>query len=193
MISELFEWWQNLKGFEFILWCIALLFSLLFVVQTIVSFFIGGDHSDIDAVGDDGHGDATQFFTLRNMIAFFTMFGWAGLAAYKSGISSAWVVLIAVAAGSLMVYLLYFLMQKAGKLKQSGTLQIKNAINQIGETYLRIPAQRGGVGKVQIQVQGRYMELEAMTDDKEDIATGRPIKVINTLNERILLVTSSIA
>ena len=193
MLSEFFDWWQKLEGFELILWCIALLFSLLFLIQTVVSFFIGGDHSDIDAAGDDGHGDATQFFTLRNMIAFFTMFGWSGLAAYKSGISNVWVTVIAVASGCLMVYLLYFLMQKAGKLKQSGTLQMKNAVSQIGETYLRIPAQRGGIGKVQLQVQGRFMELEAMTDDTEDIATGRPIKVVSTLNERILLVTSSIA
>jgi hypothetical protein len=190
MLVELFEWFAQLKGFELILWCIALLFSLLFLIQTIVSFFIGG--GDRDSFGDDGHGDSSSFFTLRNMIAFFTMFGWTGLAAYKSGIPNAWVVVIAVAAGVLTVYMLYFLMQKASKLRQSGTLQMKNAVNQVGETYLRIPGQRGGMGKVQIQVQGRLVELDAMTDDSDDIATGKPIKVVNTLNERILLVTSNL-
>lgn len=192
MLGELFQWFAQLKGFELILWCIALLFSLLFLIQTIVSFFIGGGDGDVDSFGDDGHGDASSFFTLRNMIAFFTMFGWTGLAAYKSGISNAWVVVIAVAAGALTVYMLYFLMLKASKLRQSGTLQMKNAISQVGETYLRIPAQRSGMGKVQIQIQGRLMELDAMTDDGEDIATGRPIKVVSTLNERILLVTSNL-
>lgn len=174
-----------------ILWCIALLSSLLFFIQTVVSFFIGGDHSDVDDVGDEGHGDVSRFFTLRNMIVFFTMFGWAGLTAYKSGISNAWVIVIAVAAGMLMVAILYFIMTKATRLRQSGTLQTKNAISQVGETYLRIPAQRNGIGKVQIHVQGRLMELDAMTDDKEDIATGKPIKVVSTLNERILIVTSN--
>lgn len=101
------------------------------------------------------------------------MFGWTGLAAYKSGIPNAWVVVIAVAAGVLTVYMLYFLMQKASKLRQSGTLQMKNAVSQVGETYLRIPAQRGGMGKVHIQMQGRLVELDAMTDDGEDIASGR--------------------
>lgn len=190
MLIEFFEWWAQLKGFELILWCIALIFSLLFFIQTIVSFFVGNGDGDIDSFGDDGHGDATSFFTLRNMIAFFTMFGWTGLAAYKSNIPNVWVVVIAVLAGAATVYLLYFIMQRASKLRQSGTLQMKNAISQIGETYLRIPAQRGGLGKVQVQVQGRLMELDAMTDDKEDIITGKPIKVLNTLNERILLVTS---
>jgi hypothetical protein len=189
MLGEFFRWLLQLKGFELILWCIALLFSLLFVLQTIVSFFIGGN-DDIDSFGDDGHGDGSGFFTLRNMVAFFTMFGWTGLAAYKSGIPNAWVVVIAVAAGVLTVYMLYFIMQRASRLRQSGTLQMKNAVSQVGETYLRIPASRGGMGKVQIQVQGRLMELDAMTDDDEDIATGRPIKVVGTLNERILLVSS---
>jgi hypothetical protein len=69
---------------------------------------------------------------------------------------------------------------------------MKNAINKIGETYLRIPASRSGIGKVQVQVQGRLMELEAMTDDGEDIATGRPIQVVNILNNQVLLVTSNL-
>jgi hypothetical protein len=84
-------------------------------------------------------------------------------------------------------------MRNTAKLKHSGTLQMKNAINQIGETYLRIPAQRQGMGKVQVQVQGRYIELDAMTDDTSDIATGRPIQVKNILNNQILLVTSNLA
>lgn len=193
MIFDFFDWLLNLKGFELILWCIALLFSFLFVIQIIISLFIGGGDGDFDDVGDDGHGDASQFFTLRNMIAFFTMFGWAGLTAYKSGLSNAWVIVIAVASGVSMVALLVFLMTRAAKLRQSGTLQMKNAVSQIGETYLRIPAKRSGIGKIQVQVQGRLMELDAMTDDTEDIATGRPIKVVSTLNERILIVTSLIA
>ena len=175
-----------------ILWCIALLFSLLFVIQTVISMFIGGGDGDIDAMGDDGHGDASQFFTIRNMIAFFTMFGWSGLAALKSGIPNSWVIVIAVGSGVATVAMLYFIMTRVTRLRQSGTLQHKNAVSQIGETYLRIPASRNGIGKVQIQVQGRLVELEAMTDDPEDIATGRPIKVVSTLNERILLVTTKL-
>lgn len=193
MLVDFFKWLLNLKGFELILWCIALLFSFLFIIQIIISLFIGGSDGDFDDVGDDGHGDATQFFTIRNMIAFFTMFGWAGLTAYKSGLPNTWVIVIAVAAGVSMVALLYFLMTRASKLRQSGTLQMKNAVSQIGETYLRIPARRSGMGKIQVQVQGRLMELDAMTDDAEDIATGKPIKVVSTLNERILIVTSLIA
>ena len=87
---------------------------------------------------------------------------------------------------------MYLLMRNAGRLRHSGTLQVKNAINQIGETYLRIPAKRMGIGKIHVQVQGRLMELDAMTDDAEDISTGRPVHVVNILNNQILLVTSNL-
>ena len=185
---SIFDWWKSLEGFELILWCIALFFSFLFVLQTIVSFFVGvdGGEGDFDLDADGG----SQFFTIKNLIAFFTMFGWAGLAAYKAGLDNGLVIVIALAAGISMVLIMYGLMRNANKLRHSGTLDTQNAINKIGETYLRIPAKRGGIGKIQIQVQGRLMELDAMTDDAEDIVTGRPVQVVSTLNKHILIVTS---
>lgn len=190
MLIDIFNWFQSLEGFELILWCIALFFSLFFILQTIVSFFTGGDHGghDLDGDGDFGH----QFFTIKNLIAFFTMFGWAGLAAYKANFSNGIVLLIAFFSGCIIVYIMFLLMQNTAKLKHDGTLQLKNAIDRVGETYLRIPAKRNGIGKVQVQVQGRFMELDAITDDETDIATGKPILVVNTLNNQILLVTSNL-
>lgn len=191
MIADLFDLLFDLQGIEFVLWCIAILFSLLFVIQTIFSFFIGDTHS-IDDTGSDGHGDAFQFFSIRNLIIFFTMFGWTGLAAYNAGLGNGATIALALVAGVSMILLLYFFMRNANKLRNSGTLQMKNTVDQVGETYLRIPASRGGTGKIHVQVQGRLMELDAMTDDKEDIATGRPIQVVKTLNNSIVLVTSNL-
>lgn len=190
MLIGIFNWFQSLEGFELVLWSIALFFTLFFILQTIVSLFTGGDHADadFDADGEIGY----QFFTIKNLIAFFTMFGWTGLAAYKANLHNGLVIVIALLSGCTMVFIMYLLMRNTDRLKHSGTLQMKNAINQIGETYLRIPAQRNGIGKVQVQVQGRFMELDAMTDDATDIATGKPIQVVNILNNQILLVTSNL-
>lgn len=192
MFSGLLDWWKSLEGFELILWSIALFFSLFFVLQTIVSFFTGGDQGDADT-DLDSHDFGYQFFTLKNMIAFFTMFGWAGLASYKAGVNNFLVIVIALVAGALLVFAMYLLMRQSSRLRHSGTLEMKNAVNKIGETYLRIPAKRSGLGKIQVQVQGRLMELDAMTDDSEDIATGRPIQVVNILSNQILLVTSNLS
>ena len=187
---DILDWWQGLRGFELILWTIALFFSLLFIIQAIISMFTGGDHGDLDDMDGDDFG--FQFFTIKNMIAFFTMFGWSGLAAYKAGLNPVIVIVVACLSGASLVFAMLFLMRQSAKLRYSGTLQMKNAVNQIGETYLRIPALRTGMGKIHVQVQGRFMELDAMTDDREDISTGRPVKVIHILNNQILIVTSDL-
>lgn len=191
MFSDISNWWSNLHGFPLILWGIALLFSFLFLVQTVLSFFIG-ELDDAGFMDGIDHDFGNEFFTVKNLIAFFTMFGWAGLAAYKSGLNNFVVVVVALLSGISIVFLMYLLMKKTDKLRNSGTLQMKNAINQIGETYLRIPASRSGLGKVHVQFQGRLAELDAMTDETEDIPTGKPVQVVNILNNQILLVSSNI-
>ncbi|RYZ23534.1 MAG: hypothetical protein EOO16_04705 [Chitinophagaceae bacterium] len=190
MSGTLFQWLRDLQGFELVLWCIALFFSVLFVLQSVVSLFVGdGDFHHHDGGLD---GDGGSFFTIKNMIAFFTMFGWAALASYHAGLGPAMSTVLGLGAGCGLVAILWSLLKRTDQMKHDGTLQMKNAIHKVGETYLRIPASRGGMGKVQVQVQGRLMELDAMTDDATDIATGRPIQVVNLLNNQILLVTTKL-
>lgn len=177
-------------------WVFALLFSFLFLLQSILSF-IGGDageaggDADHSVGADDGTGH--QFFTIKNMIAFFTIFGWTGLACVKGGMSGVASIGIAVLAGSVVVLMMAVLFKSMSKLKQSGTLQMKNAVGLIAEAYLFIPAKRGGFGKVHIKVQGSLHELQAITDDEEQIATGKLVKVVGTINDSVLLVTSNLS
>jgi hypothetical protein len=84
---------------------------------------------------------------------------------------------------------MFVVLKNMSRLRHNGAMQLTNAINQTGSTYLFIPANRGGVGKVHIKVQGTLHELSAMTDDDHEIATGKLIRVKNIINDRILLVT----
>lgn len=193
---DLSSWWQSMPGFEKIFWAIALLFSLLFVVQTIMSF-AGGDGTD--SVGDsdisiehDG-GIDQGFFTIKNLIAFFTIFGWTGIAMINGGANKVVTIGIALAAGIGVVLMMMFLFRSMSKLRQSGTLQIKNAVGVVAETYLIIPAARNGFGKIHIKIQGSLHELQAITDDAQDIATGKLVKVTAVVNDSILLVTSQLS
>src|SRR5687767_11902773 len=190
------SWWQGLAGFEKILWAFGIIFSVLFLFQTLYSLFVG-DTDDSSAVGsaDSYIGDDTgighQFFTVKNLVAFFTMFGWVGIAAYNSGLNKWITVAIAFIAGFTMVLLMVFLLRNVNKLRHSGTMQIKNALNQVCETYLFIPPRRNGIGKVHIRIQGSLHELDAITDDETQIPTGKIVKVTGIVNEQILLVTAS--
>lgn len=190
------SWWQGLAGFEKILWAFAIIFSVLFLFQTLYSLFVG-ETDDSSAVGsaDSYIGDDTgighQFFTVKNLIAFFTMFGWVGIASYNSGLSKGLTVIIALVAGFAMVLIMVFLLRNVNRLKHSGTMQIKNAMNEVCETYLFIPAKRNGIGKVHIRIQGSLHELDAITDDESQIPTGKIVKVTGIVNEQILLVTAT--
>jgi hypothetical protein len=196
ILLDLSSWWQAMTSLEKTFWVFALLFSFLFLVQTVLSF-IGGDAGEAagdadSAIGDDD-GTGHQFFTIKNMIAFFTIFGWTGLACVKGGMSAVASIGIAVLAGSVVVVMMAVLFKSMSKLKQSGTLQIKNAVGLIAETYLFVPAKRGGFGKVHIKVQGSLHELQAITDDEDQIATGKLVKVVGTINDSVLLVTSNLS
>ncbi len=186
-------WWQALGGTEKFFWAVALLFSFLFVMQTIFVFIGGGD--DDGAFGDsdeyvDGDGGIDyQFFTIKNFITFFTVFGWVGLGCLKSGLPIGQVVIWSTVSGVAIVLIMFYLFSRMAKLRSSGTLRIQNALHKQAETYLRIPAVRSGYGKVHIRVQGSLRELRALTDDEDDIPTGRPVTVVGIVNESILLVT----
>jgi hypothetical protein len=193
---DLSSWWQALPGFEKIFWVIALLFSLMFLIQTILSF-VGGDgsdgggHADFSVEHDAGMDQG--FFTIKNLIAFFTIFGWTGIAMINGGANKVVTIGIALAAGIGVVLMMMFLFRSMGKLRQSGTLQIKNAVGVIAETYLIIPSARNGFGKVHIKIQGSLHELQAITDDAQDIATGKLVKVTSVVNDSILLVTTKLS
>lgn len=196
ILLDISSWWQALNSVEKIFWGIALLFSVLFLIQLVLSFITGdGDSSLGDAdeyiSGDEGTGH--QFFTIKNLIAFFTIFGWTGIACLKGGMNKGVAIAVAVLAGSLVVVIMAFLFKSMSKLKQSGTLQIKNAVGLIAETYLFIPPKRGGFGKVHVKVQGSLHELQAITDDEEQIATGKLVKITDTINDAVLLVTAKLS
>lgn len=185
-------WWAAMTLPLQIFWIVAIPFTLMFLFQLFMTF-TGADYSESDAIGDsDAAIDADtgidfQFLTLKNLIAFFTIFGWTGIACLNSGLSTGVSVFISLIAGLLMMTIMASLIWFMGKLTDNGTLKLKNAIGKTGTVYLPIPAKRGGTGQVQIKVQG-LQTLDAMTDSPETLKTGQGIEVVGVLNGDILLV-----
>ena len=162
-------WWYGLQGPEKFFWAIALLFTFMFVVQTALSFMGGGDHDafgDADEYADGDGGIDYQFFTLKNFITFFTVFGWVGLACLQGNLPMWHVILWSCVAGVSIILIMFFLFSQMAKLRSNGTLQIQNALQKQADTYLRIPGLRAGYGKIHIHVQGSLRELRALTDDE---------------------------
>ena len=186
------DWWLTLTIAQKIYWCIAVPFTLMFVLQTVMTFFSGGAE-DIDTSGhsdlliDSDTGIDFQFITLKNLIAFFTIFGWTGVACLSSGYSLTTTVFISFIAGLIMMAIMASIIYFMGKLSDNGTLKITNAIGKNGIVYLPIPPKRSGTGQVQIKVQG-LQTLDAMTDSNIEIKTGSIVEVVDVMNGDILLV-----
>lgn len=185
------DWWSGLSLILKVYWAMALPFTVIFVLQLILSFL---GHESVDDVPDAeihaDHGIGFQFFTLKNFIGFFTIFGWTGIAMIESGTSNGMSIVVASVAGTLMMLVMagmFYLLMKA---QHDGTMKIEKAIGQTGEVYLTIQSKRGGMGKVQIKVTGALRTLDALTDDDADIQTGKIVRVSNIVNDNTLLVTS---
>ena len=188
--------WASMSLIEQFLWGIAILFSVLFILQ-LISSFVGGDVDGMSAEGDADvavEGDMGidfQFFSLKNLVAFFTIFGWTGIICVGSNLSPLVSTLIATLAGLIMMLIMASIMYFMGKLTEDGSLKLKNAIGKSGMVYLPIPAKRAGMGQVQIQVQG-LQTLDAYTDSDQDIPTGALVEVVDVLNDQILIVKPSV-
>jgi membrane protein implicated in regulation of membrane protease activity len=181
----------SINWFSKIYWIITIPATVGFIIQMITTL-VGGeletDVGAIDAEIDADMGVGFQFFTIKNTVAFFTVFGWTGLGCIDAGLNPFLTVFISAIAGTVMVVILSSLFYFMSNMSENGTLQLKNAVGRIGEVYLTIPKNQEGYGKVQIKVQGSLRELEAMTNEIEDLNSGSLVKVLDIINNQFLLV-----
>jgi membrane protein implicated in regulation of membrane protease activity len=186
------NYFEGMSVMEQTFWIIALIGTFIFLIILVMSFF-GADHdADVhtdlsDSDFDDG-GVGFQFFTFKNLVAFLTIFGWTGLVCMNSQCSTGLTVFLSTIAGILMMLATSSLFYFLHKLAETGTMNFKNAIGNAAEVYIPIKADRGNVGKVQIKVQGTLRELEAITDENEDLPTGSFVVVKEIVGNDTLLV-----
>ena len=184
------EWFQDLSSFQKTYWIITGISTLIFLI-ILITTFAGADADDIGDVDteiDADTGAGFQFFTLKNLVGFFTIFGWSGIACIDAGYSNSTTIIISLLCGLVMMFIMAALFYYISKLTSSGTLKMQNALNSIGEVYLTVGAKRSKTGKIQIKIQGALRELEALTDAEEDLKQGRIIKVIEVTNNGILII-----
>jgi hypothetical protein len=186
-------WWQGMLVAEKVYWIIAIPFTLIFLIMMVMTL-LGGDldsaDMDVDMEMDSDTGIGFQYLSIKNLVGFFTIFGWTGIACLASGKSMVFTVIVSVLAGLLMMTIMSTIVYLMGKLTEQGNLNLQNAIGKIATAYLTIPAERKGMGKIQVKVQG-FRTLDAITDEKEDIKTGAVVEVVDVINNQVLLVKHS--
>lgn len=200
------EWWNSLSTMMKILWAITLSASLVFVIQSIMTF-LGADSgsdfdTDTDAPGTDvadlttdgvdaadaGHGTGLGLLTFRNFVNFIIGFGWSAILLKDAIPSTTLLLIIAIAVGVALVFLVMTLFRWLGSMQQSGNINVfKSAVGCEGKVYLAIPGQRSGTGKVQITINESVREYDAVTDGPT-LPTGAAIRVVEAVGSETVLV-----
>jgi membrane protein implicated in regulation of membrane protease activity len=194
-----------------VLWAVTLSASLVFVIQTIMTFLgAAGDsdfdiNSDTDLIGDiaDGSvdvggspeagesgqlGTGMNLLTFRNFINFLIGFGWTAILLKDSVPALALRMLIAIVVGVVLVAVVMLLFKWLTNMQQSGNINVyKSAIDCEGSVYLTIPGERAGEGKVQITINNAVREYAAVTDGPT-LKTGARIRVVEVVSANTLLV-----
>lgn len=185
---------NSLEPLQKFFWIIALCASLVFLIQTIMTFVGLGTDADVDAGPMDGSVDSMEdgslsgVFSFRNLINFLLGYGWAGALLFSS-IEKGWLLqVVAIAVGLAFVLAFVFMFRQVMKLSHDGSFKMSEAVGLKADVYLRIPAARSGRGKVQVSVKGSVHEVDAMTDRNDEIATGGQVKIVKVLGDDLLLV-----
>jgi len=186
------EWWTSLDLFMKILWCIAIASSLIFIIETVLTF-IGADvemDTDFDIPDGGFEGDPSMnLYTFRNLVNFLLGMSWTAILMKDLIASKALLMVIAFLVGALLVFGVMMIFKGLSKMQQSGNIDVyKSAVGCSGKVYLTVPAERKGTGKVQININGSVREYDALTDSEDDLKTGSSIKVTEVLDTNTLLV-----
>ncbi|HNF41862.1 MAG TPA: NfeD family protein [Chitinophagales bacterium] len=181
---------ENLDTLLKTFWFVAIPTSLIFIIQTVMTF-MGTDSSDglqPDFDGDLNGADAPfQLFSLRNLINFLLGFSWTGISFYTTISNKPLLIVLSLVVGVLFVYLFFIIIRQVQKLAEDNSFKITNTLNKTAEVYLTIPENKKGKGKIMISVNGAFHELEAMTEN-DKIQSGAVVKVVRIENDNILIV-----
>lgn len=185
-------WWTSLSTAMQVLWAVTLSASLIFVIQTVMTFLGLGDHdADFDLDTSDGSFDtdpSMNLLTFRNLVNFCLGFGWTAVLMHEKIQSNALLIVISVIVGIALVAIVMWIFKWLSGMQQTGNIDVhKSAVGCEGKVYLTIPGERKGEGKVQITINNAVREYDAVTDG-ETIKTGTAIKVTEVINDYTLLV-----
>ncbi len=181
------EWYSGLTVLEQVYFWLGIVATVFLIIQIVMLCFTsyGGDvdldgDGDIDVDTDSG----VSIFTVKSLTAFFAVGSWAGLltcALIAKNLQ--WVsIVVAVVAGAAAFAVVVLLLRFMHKMQSNGNLQPEKLVGKRATVYVSIPEKRSGRGKITMNAQGKYVELDAMTDG-ERLAVDDAVEIIATENE----------
>lgn len=191
--------WNVAQKIFFLIAAPATVLLIVQIVMMLIGFGSGGDADadcdcDVDCdcdidVSDGGevldadHGFG--LFTVRGLIAFFTVGGWVGYTLSDNHVVLA--VILSVVSGGLALVLMGLLLKWLTSLQSNGNLRYDDAIGLIGDVYLTVPPKDSGKGKINVLLNERLTELSAVQMGESPIPTGKKVKIIGVIADSFLV------
>ncbi len=195
------QWWNGMTVFQQVTAVIAIVASVLLVIQIILLLIGLGHSADVDVPDGTGsdfddaiNGDyaelgSLKILTVRGAICFLAVGGW--VAVCFNYILPEWAsALIGIAAGLLTAFLLALALRAFSKFEASGNIELGKVIGKTGTVYIPIPAKGHGKGKINLVVDDKMIEVDAVNESEDPLSTGAAVSVTSRLDETTLVVRS---
>lgn len=185
------DWFSALDPFLKIYWIIAIPVSIVFIVQTILTF-LGSDTADGIGADFSGHLEDShapfQLFSLRNLVNFLLGFSWTGISFSKVIESHSVLMAVSVVVGLIFISLFFLVLNQVQKLSEDNSFKINDTVNKTANVYLAIPENKKGTGKIMISINGSVRELDAITKEDKKIETGSVVTVVSVEGQSLVVV-----
>ncbi|MBR96009.1 MAG: hypothetical protein CMA81_04240 [Euryarchaeota archaeon] len=175
----------GITGVDVLFAAMAIIGTLLFIIYfllILIGDFTGGIFDfEMDADG------VFHLFTIQGLLSFIMMFGIFGLSVSQADQNAFVAIIAGTIAGSFSMYIVGKVFQMMSSLEQDNTVEHSQAIGARGTVYRTIKA--GELGQVQVEYQGALRTESAMAKDENlVIKTGKFIKVVDAIAERLIVV-----
>ena len=192
MIETLDTWWSGLTLIIKVFYTIGMFSTAVLGFQTVLAVSgLDGMDGDTDLEMSDSPGDGDLgFISIRTIFAFLVGFGWVGAILLKSEFSLWLVFLLAPVVGIALMVLIYLMMKALYSMRESGTLNYRNAVGEIATVYLPIPGGKEDSGQVEVMIQGRLMTVPAITSKPDRLENRSRVLVVDVLDDNTLVVVS---
>ena len=165
------DWWHHLSGWQQLFWTGAIVGSVLLLIRSVLSL-----------IDTESEQESPNWWNASNLLTFFTFFFWTGIIALNVG-SPLWLtILLAIVVGGGIVGTVHYILATDQPLFSK-----QEVVDHTAKVQTDIPPHRVGHGRVQIEVRGALLELDAVTIGNE-LPTGLPVRVVDVVDRRTLLV-----
>ena len=195
----MFNWWNGLSTLNQAFYVGAVFFSTIFAWQFISTFGglsgdgdVGADaDADVDIdlgepdLVEDVAGMATfRMLSIRSILAFGTLFSWAGALYLQQDIDPFLALVFAVLWGLLGMAVVAAFFWILPRLTEVGTASLDTAVGQTGQVYMDIPVD--GTGQIRVLVSGTVSFVKARSTSARRLLAGTMVRVVRRIDSATL-------